>query len=195
MTFWIFSILGLTAGLLFIKMAYVIAVACTIGTTQGALFVSTSRARIHAVLDELRLSGDQVLIDLGCGDGRALRAAQKRFGVRTIGYEINPLAYAKAKLYCAGRGHEIRCRDFRHEAVNTADVIFCYLFPDVLAGLVEKIKSEAKPGAIVVSFNFPLPELTPVKILRPRGWRQNDPIYFYRMSEAATGEIPIVPGW
>lgn len=56
MTFWIFSILGLTAGLLFIKIAYVIAVAFTIGTTKGALYVSTSRARIHAVLDELRLS-------------------------------------------------------------------------------------------------------------------------------------------
>jgi len=181
MSHWIFIILGLAAGLFVIKIAYVTAIAISIRTTQGALYVSTSQRRIRAVFDELDLKPGQVLMDLGCGDGRALRAARKRSDISAIGYEINPLAYVKARIYSLGAGIDIRYRNFWHEAIDAADVIFCYLFPDVMAELAEKLKAEAKPGAVIVSFNFPIPAFTPVKVLRPAGARQNDPIYFYRM--------------
>ena len=181
---WIVIILGLAAGLFVIKLAYVTAVALSIKNTRGALYVSTSRLRIRAVLDELNLTPGQVLMDLGCGDGRALRAARRRSDISAIGYEINPLAYLKARIYSMAAGIDIRYRNFWHEAIDRADIIFCYLFPDVMAELAAKIQKEAKPGAVIVSFNFPIPAFTPVKVLRPAGARQNDPIYFYRMPDA-----------
>lgn len=181
MSQWIFIGLCLAAGLFGVKLAYVTAVAMSIRNTQGALFVSTSRRRIQAVLDELPLKPGHVLIDLGCGDGRTLRAARRRFQVIAIGYEINPMAYLKARIYSAGSGIEICYRNFWNEAIDTADVVFCYLFPDVMAKLASKIKAEAKPGVMIVSFNFPIPEFTPVKILRPTGSRHSDPIYFYQI--------------
>jgi len=181
MSQWIFIILCLVAGLFVIKLTYVTAVAMSIKSTQGALYVSTSRERIRAVLDELNLKSGQVLIDLGCGDGRTLRAARKRFKLYAIGYEINPLAYLKARIYSIGQGLDIRYRNFWNEVIDAADVIFCYLFPDVMADLAVKVKAEAKPGAMIVSFNFPIPGLTPIKVLRPAGARQSDPIYFYQM--------------
>lgn len=171
------------AGALFAaKLVYVIAVAMTVGTTKGALYVSTSHRRIQAALDVLPLETGQVLMDLGCGDGRALRAARKRCALRAIGYEINPLAYCRAKICCATRGIEIRYGNFWNEAIQAADIVFCYLFPDVMADLEAKIKEEAKPGALVVSFNFPLPGLPPLRVLRPDGPRQSDPIYIYRIA-------------
>jgi len=184
MSHWIFIILGLAAGLFVIKIVYVTAVAISIRTTHGALYVSTSQRRIRAVLDELDLRPGQVLIDLGCGDGRTLRAARRRSDISAIGYEINPLAYLKARIYSMAAGIDIRYRNFWHEAIDRADIIFCYLFPDVMAELAAKIQNEAKPGAVIVSFNFPIPAFTPVKVLRPAGVRQNDPIYFYRMPDA-----------
>ncbi len=177
----IFAFLCLAAGLFLLKMAYAASVALTVSVTRGALYVSTSRRRINAALDELHLRRGQVIIDLGCGDGRVLRAARRRCSVRAVGYEINPAAFLKAKLCCAGRGIEIRRRDFRAEPIHMADVIFCYLFPDVMHDLLLKLRAEAKPAAVVVSFNFPLPETDPVKVLRPEGSFHKDPVYFYRM--------------
>jgi cyclopropane fatty-acyl-phospholipid synthase-like methyltransferase len=65
-------------------------------------YVSTSRAKIAAFIDAVPMSADQTLVDLGCGDGRVLIEAQKRYGVHTIGYEINPVAYLKARLFSFG---------------------------------------------------------------------------------------------
>ncbi len=182
MSLWIFIILGATAALFLIKIVYVLAVAVSVATTQGALYVSTSRRRIHAVLETLPLEGVHVLMDLGCGDGRILLAARRYFKGRAIGYEINPLAYFKARLFCAMRDVDIRYQNFWNEAVDDADAILCYLFPDVMADLAAKLKAEAKSGALVVSFNFPIPEFTPVQILRPEGCRINDPVYVYRLA-------------
>lgn len=181
MSQWILIILCLAAGLFVVKIAYVAAVALSISNTQGALYVSTSRRRIRAVLDELDLKPGRVLMDLGCGDGRLLRAARRRSDIFAVGYEVNPLAYLKAKIYSAGRGIDIRYGNFWYEAIYAADIIFCYLFPDVMARLAEKLQAEAKPGAVIVSFNFPIPSFAPFKVLRPAGACQNDPIYFYQM--------------
>jgi SAM-dependent methyltransferase len=187
MSLWVSGFLGAAAVVFLVKMAYVASVAVTIGNTGGALYVSTPRRRIRAVLDSLPISPGQVLIDLGCGDGRMLRAARKRCRVRAIGYEINPMAYLKARFLCFGHGVEIRRRNFWNDAIEGADVVFCYLFPDVMGKLSQKLRAEGKPGAVVISFNFPIPGLCPERTLRPRGRRQNEPVYFYRIPDA---EIP-----
>jgi SAM-dependent methyltransferase len=192
MNLWIFILLGAAAALFLLKAAYVLAVAATVASTRGALYVSTSRRRIQALLDALPLEKDQVVVDLGCGDGRTLRAARRRFSVRAVGYEINPLAYLKARFCCAlkgPKGLDIRYKNFWKAggALDEADAIFCYLFPDVMADLAEKIKAEARPGARVVSFNFPIPAFCPEQVLRPEGAGQNDPIYIYRVPEPVIG--------
>jgi hypothetical protein len=179
---WVWAFI-ISAGVLFaIKMVYVFSTAVVLPATQGALYVSTSGARIRSFLEAVPMSSDQLLIDLGCGDGRVLRYARKLYGVRTIGYEINPMAYLRARLHClAKNGIQIRYGNFWHADVGHADVIFCYLFPDVMARMAHKIEQEAKPGATVVSCNFPLPGQAAQQILRPSGSLHHDPIYIYRI--------------
>ena len=178
---WLFVILG--GGLFAVKMTYVLCTAMVLPATQGATFVPTSQKRISSFLDAVPMESRQVLVDLGCGDGRVLQRVRKRYGVRAIGYEVNLLAYFRARLRCIGlRNVEIRRRNFWQANLRDADVVFCYLFPDVMKALSNKLRSELKPGTVVVSCNFALPGLAPERVLRPGGTLHNDPIYIYRIS-------------
>lgn len=180
---WIWWVLA-AAGVLFaFKMAYVISTAAVLPATQGALYVSTSRARIEAFLDAVPMTADQLLVDLGCGDGRVLRRAADRYGVLAVGYELNPMAWLRARLNCLGKPRlKVFRRNFWRADLADADIIFCYLFPDVMKRLAEKIRKEAKAGAVLVSCNFAVPGFEPHRVLRPDGSRHHDPIYIYRMS-------------
>lgn len=172
------------AGVLFAaKALYALSVAVALPVTRGALYVSTSRKRIEAVADAVSMKPGQVLVDLGCGDGRVLRCIRRRFDITAIGYEWNLLAFLNARLRCLGRrGIKVRLRDFRKADLSGADVVFCYLFPDVLPELSTKLARELRPGAVVVSANFAIPQWLPEKVLRIDHSLHGDPLYLYRMS-------------
>ena len=182
MTGWVLAFFILAGGLFFAKLVYAVSVALALPVTRGALYVSTSRKRIAVFADAVAMQPGQVLIDLGCGDGRVLRGVRRHFDIQAIGYEFNLLAYLKARLLCLGRrGISIRLRDFWKADLSGADVIFCYLFPDVLPDLSGKLGRELKAGAVVVSANFAIPGWHPEKVLRDVRGRHIDPLYVYRM--------------
>ncbi|MGD1968954.1 MAG: class I SAM-dependent methyltransferase [Desulfobacterales bacterium] len=182
MAAWIWIFIILAGGLFALKVIYVLSIALVLPITQGALYVSTSRAKIAAFIDAVPMKADQMLVDIGCGDGRVLRKAQKRYGVRTVGYEVNPLAYLKARLFSIGSNRiTIRRQNFWEADLSEADVVFCYLYPDVMKKLATKLVDGLKPGAIVVSSNFSLPGWSPGKILRLESSLHNDPIYIYHL--------------
>jgi trans-aconitate methyltransferase len=165
---WIWVFIILAGGFFILKIMYAFSIALVLPSTKGALYVSTSKVRIAAIMDAVPMNSDQLLVDLGCGDGRVLRAVWNRYGTKTIGYELNLLAYLKARLLCFRmRGVDIRLQNFWKADLSFADVVFCYLFPDVIKQLSEKLRSELKPGAVIVSCNFALPDLEIVQVLRP----------------------------
>lgn len=183
MTGWVAIFLVLTGVLLAAKLIYAASVALSLPFTRGALYVSTSRKRIDAFADAVAMKPGQVLVDLGCGDGRVLRRLRRRFDVRAIGYELNPLAYLMARLLCVGRRDiTILFKDFSKVDLSGADVVFCYLFPDVLPKLSVKLDRELEPGSVVVSANFAIPNWTPLQVLRVDRSLHRDPLYVYRIS-------------
>jgi SAM-dependent methyltransferase len=189
---WIWGAIVLTGLLFAVKMAYVVSTALVLPATQGALFVSTTPRRIRAFLDAVPMTCDQLMVDLGCGNGRVLCSASDRYGVQALGYELNPMAYLQAWTRCFGRkGVTLVRGNFWQADLSAADVVFCYLYPDVLKRLAEKIRSEAKTGATVVSCNFPLPGFAPREVVRPEGGLHHDPIYIYRIPQS-TGPDPIL---
>jgi len=178
----LFILIGLAAVLFVAKMIYMVSTAMVVRSTRGALYVSTTRKRISACLDAVSAKKGDTWIDLGCGDGRVLRQARKQYGINAIGYEINPLAYLKARLYCLFHpGIRIRMQNFFKADLSHADIVSCYLFPDVMHDLAQKLTHELKPGAFIISFNFNLPGLVPDQVLRPAGSLHSDPIYIYRI--------------
>ena len=178
---WIWIFVTLAGGLFALKLSYVLCIALALPRTQGALYVSTSHRRIAALLDAVPMSSQQLFVDLGCGDGRVLRQAVRRYGVMAMGYEVNWLAYLKARLLCMGkRPLTIYRRDFWKADLSAADVVFCYLYPDVLKRLAPKLASELKPGALIVSANFTLPGFDPIQVLRLSHTLHNAPLFVYR---------------
>jgi SAM-dependent methyltransferase len=193
---WIWIFIILAGGFFVLKMAYSLSIALVLPVTGGALYVSTSRVRIAAFMDAVPMDSGQLLLDLGCGDGRVLRKVRKRYGVQAVGFEMNPLAYLKARLACLGiRGVEIRLQNFWKADIKEADIVFCYLFPDVMKALSTKLKKELKPGAVIVSCNFALPDLIPEQVLSPGNSLHNDPIYIYRIPESIKNTPEVESGF
>jgi SAM-dependent methyltransferase len=182
--------LGVAALLFAAKAIYGLSIALVLPITRGALYVSTARQRVAACLAAVDPKPGQLMIDLGCGDGRVLRAAHRQYKLRVEGYELNPLAYLKASVLSLGcAAITIRCQDFWKADLSGADVVFCYLFPDVMVPLARKLKAELKPGATIVSCNFPLPGFHPERVFRPGGRLIDDPVFIYRIPDMnAEGE-------
>ncbi|MCG6945209.1 MAG: hypothetical protein LJE87_07660 [Deltaproteobacteria bacterium] len=101
---------------------------------------------------------------------------RKRYGARELGYDLNLLAYLKAKLLRLGpQNVEVIWRNFWTEDLSAADVVFRYLFPDVMRDLAAKLEANLKPGTVVVSCNFHLPGFIPEQVLRPGNSLHNSP--------------------
>ncbi|MFP3911671.1 MAG: class I SAM-dependent methyltransferase [Desulfobacteraceae bacterium] len=193
MPLWVIIVMVLMGALFAAKLLYVLGTGGLLPLTQGAIFVSTSTPRIQATLDAVPMRPGERLYDLGCGDGRVLRAVVGRYDVQAVGFEVNPVAYLVAKgLSVATEGVRICYGNFWSKDLSDADVVFCYLFPDLMERLALKLDRELRPGCRVVSCNFPLSGWTPTQILHPMGQRHADPIYLY---EVLGSTVPTGPVW
>ena len=183
----VFIIIGIFVAL---KLLLAFSLVSVFPITQGAMFHPSANVRVRTFLDHVPMKAGDLLIDIGCGDGRVLREARRRYGIRALGFEVNPLAYILARLRTLGMGGvEIRWRNFWNVNIRDADVVFCYLFPDVMERLAQKLESELRPGTCVISCNFALPGWRHYNVLYPASSLNGDPIYCYRFPEACNHGI------
>lgn len=107
--------------------------------------------------------GDNVF-DLGCGDGRILIAAAKKFGARGIGIDLDPalITQAKAAAEAANVGDRttFRCADLFSVDLSDASVVCLYLLPSLYAPVRELLR-RARPGTRVVSHDYLFPQWQP----------------------------------
>ncbi|MDH3972777.1 MAG: class I SAM-dependent methyltransferase [Deltaproteobacteria bacterium] len=168
--------------LILVKMVYVFSMVIALPRTGGALFCFTHSSKIDAVLDAIPMKKGDKIVDLGCGDGRFLAAAAGRYGVTGRGYDINFLALfmARVRLLFGPAGVLVSRKDFFNVYLGDSDIIFCYLFPDVMEKLALKVDREMKEGALLISCNFPLPGWFPESVITADHRVQKDPVYVYR---------------
>lgn len=123
-----------------------------------APYVETSPAVADAMLKLAHAKSKDVVYDLGCGDGRIVIMAAKRYGSRGVGIDLNPerIRQARANARREGVAHLVSFQvgDVYDADLRSATVVMLYLLPDMNLKLRPKLKSELKPGAKIVSHSF-----------------------------------------
>ncbi len=145
------------------------------------LFLS-SRATADALLPLLPQHAGLQVVDLGAGTGGLLRRlAQARPDARFTGIEHAPLPYLAARLNARGLGNlVIERNDLWRRPLADQDVVFAFLSPRVMPRLREKARAEMRPGSLLVSSSFPVPDTPPEQVVEVADWRGTR-LYCYRM--------------
>jgi ribosomal protein L11 methylase PrmA len=183
----ILIILGILMAFTVLVMTFALFTGAASFRTGGAVFTTTHSSKIETILDTVPMNPGLAVYDLGCGDGRFLISAEQRYGVKAVGFEINPWAFLLSKLRkLLTRSHvSINYKDFWKADLRDADIIFCYLFPDVMDRLREKLSNELRPGARVISCNFEIPGWRPETVVKASHHIHTDPIFVYQFQPGA----------
>lgn len=109
-------------------------------------------------------AGDNVF-DLGCGDGRILITAAKKFGARGTGIDLDPALIAQARSEAEAEGVSDRtafvCDDLFSADLSGASIVCLYLLPSFYAPVRERLLTRARPGTRVVSHDYIFPQWAP----------------------------------
>ncbi|MBU0577180.1 hypothetical protein KJ742_04205 [Patescibacteria group bacterium] len=137
-------------------------------------FVPSSRKRHKAMISLADLDPDDIVYDLGCGDGRFVFTAAP-FVKKAIGYELSIPLYLFGKLMSVFKSSkaQIRYGNIWKQDYKDADVIFCYLLPGAMKQFYKVVWPTLKPGTRVISNSFQIHDLKPVK--------KEDKVYLYEV--------------
>jgi tRNA G37 N-methylase Trm5 len=132
-------------------------------------YVPTDDRVVAEMLAVANVGKDDVLYDLGSGDGRIVITAARKFGTRGIGVDIDPERVKEANENAAKAGVTDRVRFVQQDLFQTdireATVVTLYLLPSVNMRLRPKLLSDLKPGTRVVSHNYDMGDWTPLKTI------------------------------
>ena len=122
------------------------------------VFVPTPPAVVDAMLKLANVTSDDVVYDLGSGDGRIVIAAAKTYGARGVGIDIDPerIREATANARAGGVADKVTFRneDLFEADISPATVVTLYLLPSINVRLAPKLMRELKPGTRIVSHRF-----------------------------------------
>lgn len=151
-------------------------------------FVPTPQEIVERMLELAQVKKGDMVYDLGSGDGRIVIMAAKKYGVKAVGFEIDPdlIRRSRENIKKAGLGHlaEIREQDILTVDLSPATVVTMYLLPEVNLRLRPNVWRQMKPGSRVVSHDFDMGDWKPVKtesIKDRSGWDHT--LYLWRVDK------------
>lgn len=137
--------------------------------TPDVVYVGTPYDVVSRMLKLARVTKEDLVYDLGCGDGRVVVLAAKRYGCRGIGYDIDP-ERVSAALENVKRNHvqhlvKIFEADLFELDFSDADVLSLYLLPEINKKLLPQFE-KLKPGSRLVFHDYDLKGIEPDESLR-----------------------------
>jgi SAM-dependent methyltransferase len=128
---------------------------------KDVIWVPTPQEVVEKMLQMVRITPNDFVIDLGSGDGRIAIAAAKKFGARSMGVEFNPdmvaLSNREAQRQCVADKVRFVNADIFQTDISQATIITMYLLPDLNLKLRPRLL-DLKPGTRIASHQFTMGE-------------------------------------
>ena len=141
--------------------------------SPDVIFVPTPQEVVDAMLKLAKVTKNDVVYDLGSGDGRIPITAAKTYGARAVGIDIDPqrIREANENLKIAGVGDRVKFlnEDLFTANISEATVVTLYLLPSLNLRLLPKLNSSLKPGTRIVSHSFDMGSAKPQETLNVNG--------------------------
>ena len=133
------------------------------------IYVPTPQVVVDSMLQVANVTKNDIVYDLGCGDGRIPVTAAKKYGAHAVCIDIDPQRIKEANENVANNkvGHLVQVveGDLFQQDLSKATVVTLYLLPSLNLKLMPKLMKELKPGTRVVSHAFDMGDWKPEKEL------------------------------
>ncbi|MGH7312238.1 MAG: SAM-dependent methyltransferase [Candidatus Rokuibacteriota bacterium] len=168
----------------------VIVVATTaLGQTQQKVrepdvqYVPTPQSVVDEMLKLTKVGKNDVVYDLGSGDGRILITAARKYGARGVGYDIDPDRVREATENAAKAGVDKRVRfiqgDLFEANLREATVVTLYLLQSLNVKLRPKLFAELRPGTRIVSHDFDMGDWKPDQVVKLQVNGRDHMVYYW----------------
>jgi precorrin-6B methylase 2 len=145
----------------------------------GAVYVPTPMKNVHRMLEIAKVGPNDILYDMGSGDGRIIITAAIDYGARAIGIEADPIRVAYTRWKIARKNLQDRVKVIRKNFYNVkltdATIITVYQGTEINKKLAKKFEGELAPGSRVVSYFFRFEEWTPISV------DEKNEVYLYKV--------------
>jgi ubiquinone/menaquinone biosynthesis C-methylase UbiE len=153
------------------------------------IYVPTEEVVVEKMLDMAKVKKEDVVYDLGCGDGRIVCMAAKKFGAKGVGVDIDPARikecletmkkYGVTKEYVDIRqGDALKVRD-----LEKATVVMFYMLPEFMEKLEPQVLKRLKPGTRLVAHDYPFPNLKAEQVIDFKGPNREHTLYLWTVPE------------
>jgi len=137
--------------------------------TPDVIYVPTPQPVVDRMLELAEVKKGDVVYDLGCGDGRIIVTAAKKYGARAKGFDINPERVRETEVNIRENKVEslasVEHADIFDLDLSEANVVTLYLLPSLNVKLIPQLE-KLKPGARIVSHDFDMRGIKPAKVVR-----------------------------
>lgn len=138
------------------------------GNTPHICWVPTPRPVVNQMLKLARIKNDDLVYDLGCGDGRIVIMAARKYKARAVGFDIDPqrVADSRARVEQAGVQKRVKIKKANIFKLNLgrADVVTLYLLSSLNKRLLPQLR-KLRPGSRIVSHDFAIEGIKPKKVV------------------------------
>jgi SAM-dependent methyltransferase len=174
------AIILLALGLVLFHYLYV-------ANVKGAPFVPTPLPAVKRMLQLAQIKPGEIVIDIGCGDGRLVILADQLYHAQAIGFEVSPPIFLYTKLLHFFKRTKTRAKilfqDSRLVNLAEADVVVLFMMPAPLRDFwKKKFEVELKPDARVISYAFHIQGWNAAHQESAQREQNIGPIYVYRMN-------------
>ena len=158
--------------------------------TCQIIYVPTEVEVVEKMLDMAKVGKNDIVYDLGCGDGRIVALAAKKFGSKGVGVDIDPdrikdsqetlKKYKVEKLVEIRQGDALKVKD-----LNKATVVMLYMLQPFMDKLEPIAQKTLKPGTRLVAHDFPFPNWKPEQTVNFKGPSREHRLYLYVVTAEA----------